>query len=138
MICLAIEVVSPVMFDVVGIIFAILVAAGGAYGYFKAGSVPSLIAGLAFGILLGIGAYFNSTDSPIPLIQIIVLVVLGAMMGFRWARSGKFMPSGLLTILSVTVLVWTCVAYRDYLPSVSRTVAVDGNTNRSENNTMLT
>ncbi|EDS37647.1 conserved hypothetical protein [Culex quinquefasciatus] len=104
------------MIDVVGIIFALLVAAGGIFGYVKAGSLPSLIAGVLFGILLGVGAYFNSIEQPIPLIQIILLVLLAAMMGFRWIRTGNFMPPGIIVVLSLAVLVWTCVTYRDHLP----------------------
>ncbi|XP_058829052.1 transmembrane protein 14 homolog [Topomyia yanbarensis] len=113
------------MIDFVGIIFALIVAGGGIFGYVKAGSVPSLIAGVSFGLLLGVGAYFNSTENPIPLIQIIILVLLVAMMGFRWIRGGNFMPAGLITVLSVAVLVWTCVMYRDYLPFVSKPEATD-------------
>lgn len=42
--------------------FALFIVLGGLYGYFKAGSVPSLIAGLIFGTLLGIGAYLTSVN----------------------------------------------------------------------------
>ncbi|XP_055593640.1 transmembrane protein 14 homolog [Uranotaenia lowii] len=108
------------MIDVVGIVFAVLVAIGGIIGYLKAGSIPSLVAGIVFGVLLAIGAYFNSRTEPIPLIQIILLVVLGTMMGFRWVRSGNFMPPGLITVLSVAVLIWTCVMYRESLPFVTK------------------
>ncbi|XP_062561261.1 transmembrane protein 14 homolog [Armigeres subalbatus] len=114
------------MIDVVGIIFAILVAAGGVFGYIKAGSLPSLIAGVSFGILLAVGAYFNSIQEPIPLIQIIFLLLLGVLMGFRWVRSGNFMPAGMLTVLSAAVLVWTCVIYWEHLPFVSKPVVTDG------------
>lgn len=90
------------------------------YFYFAVGSLPSLIAGVSFGLLLGLGAYFNSIQEPIPLIQIIFLVLLGALMGFRWIRTGNFMPPGMITVLSAAVLVWTCVIYQDHLPFVSK------------------
>ncbi|EAT41301.1 AAEL007059-PA [Aedes aegypti] len=124
------------MIDVVGIIFALLVAAGGIFGYVKAGSLPSLIAGVSFGILLGVGAYFNSIQEPIPLIQIIFLVLLGGLMGFRWIRTGNFMPPGMITVLSVAVLVWTCVIYRDHLPFVAKADVTD-NVPKAETVTMM-
>ncbi|KAF4802699.1 p21-activated protein kinase-interacting protein 1-like protein [Turdus rufiventris] len=43
--------------DWVGFGYAALVASGGIIGYAKAGSVPSLAAGLLFGSLAGLGAY---------------------------------------------------------------------------------
>ena len=47
--------------DYLGYGFAGLVAAGGTMGYIKKRSVPSLIAGLAFGSLAAVGAYHVST-----------------------------------------------------------------------------
>uniref|UniRef100_A0A674HT71 Transmembrane protein 14C n=1 Tax=Terrapene triunguis TaxID=2587831 RepID=A0A674HT71_9SAUR len=43
--------------DWVGFGYAALVTSGGIIGYAKAGSVPSLAAGLLFGSLAGLGAY---------------------------------------------------------------------------------
>ena len=43
--------------DYLGYAFGALVAAGGAMGYVKKRSVPSLVAGLTFGGLAAAGAY---------------------------------------------------------------------------------
>lgn len=42
--------------------YALVIATGGLVGYFKAGSVPSLVAGLVFGSILGVGAYLTSVN----------------------------------------------------------------------------
>lgn len=49
-------------FDVYSATYAILVAAGGVLGYVKAKSVPSLAAGLTFGVILGTGSYLEATQ----------------------------------------------------------------------------
>ena len=50
--------------DYPGFLFGAAVAAGGAMGYVKKRSVPSLVAGLAFGSLAAAGAYHVSITSP--------------------------------------------------------------------------
>ena len=49
--------------DSLGYMFGAVVAAGGAMGYVKKRSVPSLVAGLAFGSLAAVGAYHVSIVS---------------------------------------------------------------------------
>jgi len=88
-------------FDVVSAGFAALVAAGGVAGYVKAGSVPSLIAGMTCGAILGFGAYQTSVDPNNYVLSLVASGGLAGLMGSRWYRSGKFMPAGLVTILSI-------------------------------------
>ncbi|XP_069769444.1 transmembrane protein 14C-like isoform X3 [Narcine bancroftii] len=54
---------SAMAVDWWGFGYAALVASGGVLGYVKAGSVPSLAAGLLFGSAAGIGAY-QITQNP--------------------------------------------------------------------------
>ncbi|KAH8234424.1 hypothetical protein KR038_009566 [Drosophila bunnanda] len=102
--------------DWFGYVYAATVAAGGVMGYAKAGSIPSLGAGLAFGALLGYGAHLNSQDTPRPLLQLGTSLFLAGLMGMRWNRSGKLMPAGMVCMLSVAALVKNVATYNRYLP----------------------
>ncbi|XP_055316335.1 transmembrane protein 14 homolog [Sitodiplosis mosellana] len=102
-------------YDYIGFIVAALIAIGGAIGYFKADSVASLIAGLAFGIILAVGAYFNSRSPPKPLLELVVLLILAGLMFFRYYKSGNFMPAGLTAVIALVGLVINSIIYYDDL-----------------------
>ncbi|XP_023567817.1 transmembrane protein 14C isoform X2 [Octodon degus] len=76
--------------------YATLVATGGIIGYAKAGSVPSLAAGLLFGSLAGLGAYQLSQDPKNIWVSLVTSGTLAGIMGMRFYHSGKFMPAGLI------------------------------------------
>ncbi|XP_013796998.1 transmembrane protein 14C-like isoform X1 [Apteryx mantelli] len=82
--------------DWLGFGYAALVTSGGLIGYAKAGSVPSLAAGLLFGSFAGLGAYQLSQDPNNVWISLITSGTLTAVMGTRFYNSGKFMPAGLI------------------------------------------
>ncbi|XP_050401552.1 transmembrane protein 14C [Patella vulgata] len=84
--------------------YAATVAAGGIIGYVKAGSVPSLVMGLACGSLLGFGAYQTSNDPKNVAVSLATSGLLMGVMGFRYMNSGKFMPAGLVASLSFLML----------------------------------
>uniref|UniRef100_A0A0K8TP04 Putative conserved plasma membrane protein n=1 Tax=Tabanus bromius TaxID=304241 RepID=A0A0K8TP04_TABBR len=106
--------------DVVGYLYAATVAAGGIMGYVKAGSIPSLGAGLAFGAILGFGAHLTSQNPPKPLLQLGTSFVLAGVMGARFARSGKIMPAGAICIISCAALIRNLIVYRQNLPFLGR------------------
>ncbi|XP_022799837.1 transmembrane protein 14C-like [Stylophora pistillata] len=85
--------------------FSVIVALGGVIGYVKAGSVPSLAAGLAFGGISALGAYQTSSNPRNVWVMLVTSLVLSGVMGSRFARSGKFMPAGLVATLSVAQAV---------------------------------
>ncbi|XP_054711816.1 transmembrane protein 14C-like [Uloborus diversus] len=87
-------------FDVISACYALSVAAGGIVGYVKAGSVPSLCAGVAFGSILAYGAYQTSIDENNFLLSLVASTTLGTIMVIRFYNSGKFMPAGLIATLS--------------------------------------
>ncbi|XP_072948429.1 transmembrane protein 14 homolog [Epargyreus clarus] len=87
--------------DLLGFAYAATVAAGGIMGYAKAGSIPSLGAGLVFGSILGLGAYQLSQDPSRYGLMLGTTTTLGGLMGYRFYNSKKFMPAGLVFVLSV-------------------------------------
>ncbi|ETE65393.1 Transmembrane protein 14C [Ophiophagus hannah] len=82
--------------DWLGYGYAALVASGGVAGYVKAGSVPSLAAGLLCGGLAGLGAYQQSTDPKNIWLSLAASGTLTVLMGMRYYNSRKFMPAGLI------------------------------------------
>lgn len=82
---------------------------------YKLASIPSLAAGLTFGVILGYGAHLTSQDPPRPLLQLGTAAVLGGMMGARFYRSGKIMPAGMICILSCAAFVRNVYMYNRHL-----------------------
>ncbi|XP_050296819.1 transmembrane protein 14C [Anthonomus grandis grandis] len=90
--------------DYPGFLYAGTVAAGGIMGYVKAGSIPSLAAGLIFGTALAIGAYQTTQDPMRYGVQLAASSILAGVMGLRFYKSGKIMPAGVVTLLSVGII----------------------------------
>jgi uncharacterized membrane protein (UPF0136 family) len=83
-------------------IYIVLLVAGGVTGFIKAKSKASLIASLAFAIALilcalGLVGISYAAD--------IVLLILLVFFGRRFAKSRKFMPGGLMALLTAVTLV---------------------------------
>ncbi|XP_057178856.1 transmembrane protein 14C [Triplophysa rosa] len=90
--------------DWTGYGYAALVASGGVVGYIKAGSVPSLAAGLLFGGLAGFGAYQISQDPRNIWVSLATSGTLAAVMGKRFYNSRKIMPAGLIAGVSILMV----------------------------------
>ncbi|MCE0484682.1 MAG: TMEM14 family protein [Methylacidiphilales bacterium] len=83
-------------------IYGLVLIIGGIMGYIKAGSVPSLIAGLVCGLLaIFIGS--NHTWHFAPYAALILSLVLIFIMGRRYVNTRKAMPAMLIVVLSVIV-----------------------------------
>src|SRR5262249_30600505 len=98
--------ISPIVGQVTLGIYGVLLIGGGLIGYVKAGSRPSLIAGLLSAVAafaaLGLSISRNVLGPPLGVLLAIALFVL---FGYRYAvKTGKFMPSGLLAVISLVVL----------------------------------
>ncbi|XP_041823836.1 transmembrane protein 14C isoform X2 [Melanotaenia boesemani] len=90
--------------DWLGYGYATLIASGGVVGYAKAGSVPSLAAGLLFGGLAGFGAYQISNDPNNVWVSLGTSAALTGIMGKRFYGSRKFMPAGLMAGVSLLMV----------------------------------
>ncbi|XP_072016061.1 transmembrane protein 14C-like [Amphiura filiformis] len=93
------------MTDLIGFAYAAVVAVGGVIGYVKAGSVMSLGAGLLFGALAAMGASHASSNPGNCHLILGASLTLTCVMGYRFMGSGKFMPAGLVALLSVLMVV---------------------------------
>ena len=81
--------------------YSILLVAGGLMGYLKAKSRISLMTSLAFAVVLCLTAMDVITWE---YMDDAVLLFLLLFFGSRFAKTRKFMPGGLMAILSVTAL----------------------------------
>ncbi|XP_072139834.1 transmembrane protein 14C [Mobula birostris] len=95
---------SDMAVDWLGFGYAALVASGGVLGYVRAGSVPSLAAGLLFGSVAGIGAYQITQNPKNIWLSLIVSGALTGIMGMRFYNSRKFMPAGLVAGVSILMV----------------------------------
>ena len=85
-------------------IYGILLIVGGAMGYVKAKSVPSLVAGLVCGfIALFLGYRYAWHYAPYA--AFILAVVLIFIMGRRYLNTRKAMPALLIVVLSAVVAI---------------------------------
>jgi len=87
-------------------VYGALVLAGGVMGYRKAQSTASLTAGLVFGISPMVsGAMLWGGRRQEWWVAIGLTEALLIVMGVRYVKTRKFMPAGLMCVLSVAVLV---------------------------------
>jgi uncharacterized membrane protein (UPF0136 family) len=88
------------------LVYALLVAIGGVIGYVKAKSNQSLISGLGSGVALAI-AWYISLQNPTAGLALAAVIALALLVVFalRFRATGKFMPAGLLAILSLIMTV---------------------------------
>jgi uncharacterized membrane protein (UPF0136 family) len=82
--------------------YALLVAIGGLIGYLKVKSQMSLISGGVSGILL-CGAFFLGLQNPGTglLLASVIEIALTFVFAMRFRSTQKFMPAGLLAIVSL-------------------------------------
>lgn len=81
-------------------IYIVLLVVGGLVGFLKAGSKPSLIASVVFAALLSLCAVgiLNRVVTDVLLSGLLVVF------GMRLSKTKKFMPAGMMLVLTVAAL----------------------------------
>jgi uncharacterized membrane protein (UPF0136 family) len=85
------------------LLYAVLVMAGGVMGYLKAKSKPSLISGLISGTTLLAAWWISLTQSYNAGIALATCLAIALLVVFalRFRKTNKFMPAGLMAIISL-------------------------------------
>jgi uncharacterized membrane protein (UPF0136 family) len=94
------------------IVFGVLTIAGGIMGYVKAGSIASIIAGSVTGVLLLVAVFLLPEHRTAGLATaFIVSLLLAAQFVPKFLRTGRVMPAGIMSILSVIGIIVAVVAW---------------------------
>ncbi len=88
------------------IVYAVLVMVGGVLGFVRAGSRPSLFAGLLGGLAL-LAAGWGTEHGQAWGLPLALALTLGLLVFFaaRYVRTRAFLPGGLMAILSLLTLI---------------------------------
>ncbi|GEM06783.1 hypothetical protein Rt10032_c02g0800 [Rhodotorula toruloides] len=87
-----------------GFVSSALISLGGVFGFLRRGSVASLVAGGGSGALLAYGVHQQRYNNQNVQVVVGVSALLAIVMGLRFVRGRKFMPAGLVTVLSLALL----------------------------------
>ncbi len=87
-------------------VYALCILLGGIAGYYLSHSKASLISGVVFGVLLLIssGLMFQKKTAGTWLSLFLALVLEGVFT-WRFAKTLNFIPSGLLSLLSLVIII---------------------------------
>ena len=94
------------------VVFGLLTIAGGVVGYAKAGSAASIIAGGITGVLLLVAAFLLPEHRLAGLATaLIVSLLLAAQFVPKFLRTGRIMPAGIMSLLSVIGIITAIVVW---------------------------
>ncbi len=95
------------------LIYTFLMLIGGIIGYVKSGSLPSIVASGIFSSLLLIAAYrmFKRLKGG-EILALINVLALDAFFTLRFSMNPKFMPAGLMIVLSNLMLIMLLVGLK--------------------------
>ncbi len=99
------------LFQVILLVYLILIAIGGIMGYTMAQSTISLVMGLVSALLLGIALWLSFSNPKLGFgIATVIALALGIFFTMRYMETGKMMPGGITMILSAITLIAMLVA----------------------------
>jgi uncharacterized membrane protein (UPF0136 family) len=110
--------ISPIVAEVTLAIYGALLAVGGLIGFFKARSGASLIAGMlsAVAAFAALGLSIGKSSQMGVGLGSLLSIVLFVLFGYRYAvKTRRFMPSGMLAVISLVVLAVMILAF-DWSP----------------------
>lgn len=87
-------------------VYGAIIILGGVMGFVKVGSKASLLAGVGMGMALlasGFGVWRGSANSLV--VTEVIAALLLVLFAVRLAKTRRFMPAGMLAILSVVAVV---------------------------------
>ncbi len=88
------------------LIYALLILVGGIVGHLKASSYASLIAGTVSGTILLLCTWASFRGKVLGgYVALLVTFLLGGFFAYRFLLTHKWMPAGLLSLLSLIVLL---------------------------------
>ncbi|MER3401789.1 MAG: hypothetical protein C4337_00420 [Armatimonadota bacterium] len=91
--------------------YLLVVVGGGVMGYVSAQSTPSLIAGLASGLVLAIALWLSFRNPSVGFgIAGLVALALTIFFTMRFLNTGKWMPGGISMILSGLTFIVMLIA----------------------------
>ena len=94
------------------IVFGLLTIVGGVIGYVRAGSTASIIAGAISGIALIVAAFLIPGNPALGLVLAgVVSIALAGRFVPAFMQTGKVMPAGLMSVLSVIGVIVAIVAW---------------------------
>jgi uncharacterized membrane protein (UPF0136 family) len=82
-------------------VYIALLVVGGLIGFLKAGSKASIITSAIFGVLLALSALGIFSSS----VALVLIGFLAVFFGMRFAKGKKFMPAGMMALLSFLALI---------------------------------
>ena len=87
-------------------VYGALMILGGIMGFVKAHSKASLLSGVGLGLGLLASGYGVSHGAPDSLIvAIVIAALLLVLFAFRYVKTRRFMPAGVLAILSLAAVI---------------------------------
>lgn len=93
--------------------YALLVLVGGWFGHIKAGSTASLISGIVFGLALSLCALGIAKGKAVAHYAALILTFfLDAFFTLRFVKTYHFMPAGMMSLLSLIMLLFLALRMR--------------------------